>query len=148
MDRLPNLIREIAFALVHLDDQEALHKTIFASWPQALAGATGQQPESLGRAVQQFFVDALDRTIASSSTAAAVPTEVLYLDLRYRQMLPVAAVAAQLGYSREHLTRYYRRAGLQRLARILLIQNCAYATHCGECIWPACSCHSLERGFR
>ena len=32
-----------------------------------------------------------------------------------------AAVAAQLGYSREHLTRCYRRAGLQRLARILLI---------------------------
>lgn len=114
------LLLELAGALTKLDDPGALAQTAFATWEPISSRFEDANPETSGRSVERLLRMALERLVESHHSSGPMPIEIEYLDLRYRQHLHAKVIAKKLGYSREHLSRYYRNRALQTLADFLL----------------------------
>jgi|GEM_PF-6934803 len=114
------LLRELAGALTKLDDPHALAQTAFAAWETISIQLEDVDGEASGRSVNRLLHTALEQLVESHRKSSPVPIEIQYLDLRYRQNLHAKVVAKELGYSREHLSRFYRNRALQMLADFLL----------------------------
>ena len=113
------IVQSVAYALAHLDDEGRLESTTLVSLVIVQNRIRECPSLEKGKVIRQILSETIDNLLGSDALSLHEPVS-QYLDLRYRQGLAMKEIVRRMGYSREYITRRYRRAALHRITTALV----------------------------